>query len=113
MVFDAWAFTERTDAPPELTWRRWSDGHRSSGTAFWDEGRIVVTAGRHAPRWEQKCVLLHEVAHMLHPHEHHSAAFWLTAWRLYRWFGLPIRKTLEREVEYRKGARAAYLATRP
>lgn len=95
---------------PTLTWRRSKKKKWSSGRAFCKSRRIVVTAG--GPRWEQKCVLLHEIAHIMCPaDEHHGELFYLTAWSLYRRFKLPVRSVLRREENYRKMARTVYLAT--
>ena len=59
-------------------------------------------------------LLLHEIAHAMCPREeHHGELFWVTAWTLYRQFGLPVRSVLKHEEEYRKGARDGYLATKP
>lgn len=108
----AWR-TYREDDPPELTWRRSRGNTQSSGNTPHHQHRIIVTAGTKAPRWEQKMLLLHETAHAMHPPEEaHGESFWVTAWTLYRQFGLPVRAVLKHEEAYRKGARAGYLATR-
>lgn len=111
---------------PAVTWRRtgarvqrerygvvvkYPPHQMTSGYAFVSENRIVITAG--TDRGDQKRALLHELAHLLRPvGEHHSAAFWDTAWSLYRWAKLPIRATAKREGEYRKGATLAYARSR-
>jgi hypothetical protein len=106
------------DVLPELVWRRsggkaYSSGHCSLPDAVTHRCRIVVTAGRGVPRWEQKMVLLHELAHAIcPPGEHHGELFWTTAWRLYRRFNLPIRKVRFHEDAYRKTAHLGYLASR-
>ena len=111
---EAWQLAERDDQIPELVWRRSRGNFYSSGHCSVRSRRIVVTAGTKAPRWEQRMLLLHEVAHaMCREDEHHGDMFWRTAWALYRDFGLPVRSVLKREESYRKGARAGYLATRP
>ena len=89
---------------PELNWRRGSRSS-SSGTAY-ETHKIVVTAGSN--RIDQKLVLLHELAHTMNPDEHHSIAFWDTAWALYRRAKLPIRYCIKREKSYRVGAMVSY-----
>jgi hypothetical protein len=110
---EAWRGLPEYDKPT-LTWRRSKGKHYSSGRAFVKERRIVVTAGSAAPRWEQKTVLLHEIAHAMCPRdEHHGELFYTTAWSLFRRFNLPVRAVLRREEGYRKMARVGYNVTKP
>lgn len=94
---------------PTLVWRR-HNAYSSSGICYNDRVKgITVRAGKHAPRWEQKLVLLHEVAHWLRPNkENHTPEFWKLAFQLYKENKIPIRKAIGREKDYRKGAEDGY-----
>lgn len=92
--------------PPAVKWRRGRTSDLSSGTYYAESHRLVVTAA--GPRYEQRLVLLHELAHALTPGEHHSLTFWLTAWRLYFEHGVPVRYAQQREFRYRQTARRGY-----
>ena len=95
------ALDENQDALPEVVWR-----HGRGGGRAYASGRLVLSvAGR--PRRAQKLVLLHELAHWLNPKQHHSSAFWDTAWRLYRRYKVPVRYAARREGHYRAGALVA------
>lgn len=98
---------------PNLTWRRYNS-YSSSGTAYYDKEKgIVIRAGKKAKRWEQKLVLLHELAHWLRPNkEPHSPDFWKLAFQLYKENKIPIRKALDREKSYKKGAENGYRIVR-
>lgn len=98
-----------SEASPTITWRR-HNSSSSSGTAYYDRAKgIVVRAGKRAPRWEQKLVLLHEIAHWLRPNkESHSPEFWELAFRLYKENKVPIRKAMGREKGYRREAENGY-----
>ena len=101
--------------PPTLVWRRSTTRPHTSGHYQTWLHRIVVTAGHRAPRWEQREVLLHELAHALCPTEAHTDRFWRTAWLLFREARprLPIRKVLESEGGLKAGGcRRAYRASR-
>jgi len=81
----------------------------SSGVCY--KNHITICAGSN--RIDCKLVILHELAHWSRPWgEHHSPEFWDLCWVLYREFKLPIRYCKQREVEYRKGALAAYHRTK-
>ena len=111
LVLDAclwWENQGNTSRLPTLKWRH-SRHFFSSGHAHYGEAEITITAG--TDRHDQRMVLLHELAHILRPRGH-TAAFWGCAWSLFRWAGLPIRKTLARESGYMKGAAIAYRRNR-
>jgi hypothetical protein len=83
------------DAPlPRLAWRH-RDRPTSSGVTRQSAGRISVVAGRDPV--DQRLTLLHELAHWLAPAprsrrrrtRHHDAAFYGTAFALYRRHGVP------------------------
>ena len=83
------------DAPlPHLIWRH-RDRPTSSGVTRQSTGVISVVAGRDAV--DQRLTLLHELAHWLAPAarrgrrrtRHHDAAFYTTAFALYRRHGVP------------------------
>lgn len=77
----------------------------SSGVCY--RTHITISAG--SDRTDCRMVLLHELAHWALPwKEHHSDAFWTTAFDLYRHFKLPIRYCLNREKGYRKNAIVGY-----
>lgn len=88
--------------PPLLRWRR-SARSTSTGVARVTEGTISVTAG--TDELDQRVTLLHELAHWLGPRPrrrhgrvpHHGAAFFQTAFELYRRHGIPAEEALERE----------------
>jgi hypothetical protein len=88
---------------PPIKWRH-RPHYQSTGTCY--EEFIVITAG--TERKDCKLVLLHELAHWVHPEEHHSAAFWDTCLDLFQWAKLPVRYCKKREGEYMKGSIAAY-----
>ncbi len=83
------------DAPlPRLTWRH-RDRPTSSGVTRQSAGSVSVVAGRDPI--DQRLTLLHELAHWLTPTprgrrrrtRHHDAAFYTTAFALYRRHGVP------------------------
>lgn len=83
------------DAPlPRLGWRH-RDRPTSSGVTRQSMGVVSVTAGRDP--LDQRLTLLHELAHWLAPAprrrrrrtRHHDAAFYATAFALYRRHGVP------------------------
>ena len=84
------------DAPlPRLTWRH-RDRPTSSGVTRQSAGLVSVVAGRDPV--DQRLTLLHELAHWLSPAprgrrrgrtRHHDAAFYTTAFALYRRHGVP------------------------
>jgi len=88
--------------PPVLRWRR-AARSASSGVAHVTVGTISVTAG--TDELDQRLTLLHELAHWLgtRPRRrrgrvtHHDAAFFMTAFELYRRHGIPDAEALERE----------------
>jgi len=84
------------DAPlPRLSWRH-RDRTTSSGLTRQSAGLVSVVAGRDPV--DQRLTLLHELAHWLSPAprgrrrgrtRHHDAAFYTTAFGLYRRHGVP------------------------
>jgi hypothetical protein len=82
---------EAAVAPPRLLWRRRS-GMPSTGVARRGDGTIAVRAG--SDPVDQRLTLLHELAHWLTPPArrrrapHHGAAFYATAFSLYRRHGI-------------------------
>ncbi len=95
--------------PPKVKWKI-TKGKYFSGKCY-DIGdrNIHIRVGMDTPRWEQKLVLLHELAHWLRPvEEGHSPQFWELAFRLYKENGLPLRKALHNETDYLKGAENGY-----
>lgn len=108
--------------PIDLSWRR-SKAHRTSSGLAGGRGprTIHVTAG--TERRDQRLVLLHEIAHILTPKEHHGPEFWRVAWELFDRYApnIPRRYILEREGDYRvealnvaieRGVRGAKTAAR-
>jgi len=87
---------------PTLRWRR-SERSYSSGSTRWWEGTIAVTAGR--DEVDRRVTLLHELAHWIAPRRrrrrgrvaHHDAAFYATAFALYRRHGVSDADALARE----------------
>lgn len=87
---------------PRLLWRR-AARIASTGLARVTLGTISVTAG--TDELDQRLTLLHELAHWLGPRfrrrrgrvVHHDAAFFATAFELYRRHGIPDADALERE----------------
>ena len=82
-------------AVPRLAWRR-TPRSTSSGVTRRDPGRISLVAGTDA--MDQRLTLLHEIAHWLtlpsqrqlgRRSRHHDAAFYATAFALYRRHGIP------------------------
>jgi len=90
------------DAPlPRLTWRH-RDRPTSSGVTRQAAGAVSVVAG-HDPV-DQRLTLLHELSHWLTPSprgrsrtRHHDAAFYATAFALYRRHGVPDSAALSGE----------------
>ena len=90
------AVCAEADAPlPRLTWRH-RDRPTSSGVTRQSAGMVSVVAGRDP--LDQRLTLLHELAHWLSPaprgarrgrSRHHDAAFYTTAFALYRRHGVP------------------------
>jgi len=90
------AVCAEADAPlPNLTWRH-RDRPTSSGVTRQSAGMVSVVAGRDPV--DQRLTLLHELAHWLNPAprgrrrgrtRHHDAAFYTTAFALYRRHGVP------------------------
>ena len=88
------AVCAKADAPlPRLAWRH-RDRPTSSGVTRQSAGLISVVAGRDPV--DQRLTLLHELAHWLGPvptrrsrTRHHGAAFYATAFELYRRHGVP------------------------
>ena len=101
---------------PSLQWR-WIPRSARRFHATGSCAAIKVTMGTHVPRWRQKSVLLHEIAHAVgdgtHEEHSHCPAFWVRAWRFFRWARLPLRAVLLGERAYRRGALAGYRDTRP
>jgi hypothetical protein len=93
---------------PELKIRHPSRRHDTSGVCY--KNHINLNLG--TDRTDTKLVLLHELAHWAFPtnsgHEGHTDKFWALAWKLYKYFKLPIRYCLKRERNYRSGALVAY-----
>jgi hypothetical protein len=85
---------EADAALPRLTWRH-RDRPTSSGVTRQSAGVVSVVAGRDPV--DQRLTLLHELAHWLAPEarrgrrrtRHHDAAFYTTAFPLYRRHGVP------------------------
>lgn len=99
----------RCDEIPTIRWTSRSDaGYR--GTTYYNRRiGIWLRVGRKCERWEQKLVLLHELAHWMLPRGmKHSDRYWAFAFKLFRDYGLPIRKVLQQERRYRKGAVNGY-----
>lgn len=96
---------ENCEDVPQLTWYH-SRHFYSSGSWHFPPAHIHITAGEN--RTDAKLTLLHEIAHHLALDQHHNDKFWDIAWRLYRYFKLPIRYCKEFEGDYRKGALVAY-----
>lgn len=72
--------------------------------------RISITAGTD---WKDaKMVFLHEMAHAMTPGHSHDRVFWDKAFELYRWAKLPMLYCRKREMNYKKGALAAYRRNR-
>lgn len=107
----AWAVALRDEvsiaegiAPPELTWRKRSDG-AISGRYATGEHRIILSVGKGQDRVSQRTYLLHELAHAIAPNdEHHGSLFYDIAWRLFLRYKLPIRRTLLDEGRYKAEA---------
>ena len=81
--------------PPRLAWRH-RRSEASTGVARRTEGTVSVRAG--TDPLDQRLTLLHELAHWLSPApggrrrgrtRHHDAAFYTTAFALYRRHGVP------------------------
>ncbi len=87
---------------PVVRWRR-AGRSASSGVTCQAAGTISVTAG--TDELDQRLTLLHELAHWLGPRPrrrrgrvaHHDAAFFATAFDLFRRHGVPVAEALERE----------------
>jgi len=87
---------------PAVRWRR-AGRSASSGVTRRSAGTISVTAG--SDELDQQLTLLHELAHWLGPLPrrrrgrvaHHDAAFYATAFQLYRAHGIPDAEVLARE----------------
>ena len=87
---------------PVVRWRR-ATRSASSGVTRRTAGTISVTAG--SDDLDQRLTLLHELAHWLGPPRrrrrgrmaHHDAAFYATAFELYRAHGIPDSEVLARE----------------
>jgi len=82
---------------PAVTWHKSKQHKHSSGRAW--QKRIHVTAG--SSRQDQKLVVLHEMAHVATPKEHHSTRFWEVAIGLYLHFKVSHKYIIEREKTYR------------
>lgn len=112
-----WAETQGYKVPPfELKWRR-CNKYSCSGVACndtnprWFKGFwININASKKSDKKTEdaKIIMLHELAHILNPNQNHTPKFWDTAWALYRWAGLPVKRTLACETAYRRGAALAY-----
>ena len=130
LLLDAglWLESQGESVPPvSLTWWHGKRHSSSSGRYRPDTREIHVTSGQ--SRLDCKLVLLHELAHACTPHkerkctcagqwygpdskpcpaptftkyECHTDEFWVLAWQLFRWAGLPIRYCREREYSYAK-----------
>lgn len=88
-----------------LVWRRRRGDSYSSGRAWTETRRIVVTAG--SDRVEARLTLLHEIAHIISPAaEHHGREFYRTAWRLFLTYG---RTSNKRVIAFEGWYRAASL----
>jgi hypothetical protein len=112
IVAEVWA--NQGGRYPTITWQiGGTTGGRGatyvSGHCSYWSNEITINAGAKTERWEQKMVLLHELAHAISPGGH-DERFWKTAWTLYRRFNLPIRKCQGREPN-RGGSRRQRLAT--
>ena len=87
---------------PRLHWRR-AARPSSSGVTRRTGGSISVSAG--SDELDQRLTLLHELAHWISPRPrrrrgrtvHHDAAFYATAFGLYRAHGIPDAEAIERE----------------
>ncbi len=105
---------------PKIKWIKSKKFRYYAGYAFSHEIQnlrceyhIRITIGKKLPRWEQKLILLHELAHYIcKKDEHHNEEFWTTAFILYRRYKLPMRKALQHESAYRKRAHKGYLIAR-
>jgi hypothetical protein len=82
----------------------------SSGCYYPERLEISLAVGQ--DRMDAKLVLLHEVSHHVTFIKSkcycHTDRFWITAWNLYRHFGLPIRYCKHREGNYKKGSLVSY-----
>ena len=108
LVLDV-AIAEGRDDVPGLTWRKSMYPKSYGGQWHVRGGYISVSIGARLPHQMARIVILHELAHWLTPDDQfHSAAFWDTAWRLFRTYRVPPRMALANEGNYRVGARAAY-----
>ena len=93
--------------PPVVQWQRGT--RRGYSGRAWSGKKIHIRVGPKTPRWEQKLVVLHELAHyMLPTGEHHNERFWTLAFLFYRRYGVPVRKALANERTYRLTAVAGY-----
>ena len=112
LILDAILYIQSaTSLTPELPDIHWRHSHHSDSSGVCYRNRITICGGSN--RTDCKLVILHELAHWARPWgEHHSDKFWDLCWQLYREFKLPIRYCKQREVEYRKGALAAYHRSR-
>jgi hypothetical protein len=111
VVDKVWAY--QIGRKPEVTWNignRRSDGREYTSGHCDYYNRITVNVVGNSPRWEQKMVLLHELAHAIDGCTGHGERFWKVAWTLYRIHNLPIRKCQTRESN-RGASRRQRLAT--
>ena len=105
LILDALVFLGHEDVPA-LTWHRSRSRYSHGKTQLQaGKGRIFITAGSY--RLDAKMLVLHELAHHV-TQAWHTAAFWDTAWVLYRWAKLPVKYVKAREGNFRKGALVAY-----
>ncbi len=111
IVDEVWA--NQPGRYPEITW---NIGNRRSDGRVYTSGhcdyynRIIVNVVGDSPRWEQKMVLLHELAHAITHCCGHNDRFWKVAWTLYRIYNLPVRNCQKRGAD-RGAARRQRLAT--
>lgn len=97
---------------PTITWTIGKTARRRTYTSGWCKywtNEIQIHAGEDSPRWEQKMVLLHELAHAISPGGH-DERFWRTFWTLVRRFNLPIAKCRTRSSD-RGDSRRMRIAT--
>lgn len=119
MTAPAWArelvtvvCAQRDVQEPRLAWRTRA-GEHSTGVTRRHDGTVAVRAG--TDDVDQRLTLLHELAHWLAPAArrtrrtiHHGAAFYATAFALYREHGIPDADALRLEsARYRSSLRHA------
>jgi hypothetical protein len=95
----------------KFTWRQSPSKTYSTGQTTWTRTRetgkyiiknVAVTAGLDQEQW--LFTLLHELAHVKYPEEHHSAWFYKYAFTLYEEHGVDLDMAADIEYRYRKSA---------